>query len=66
MTRLRTAVIGAGHLGKFHARLAAGLEQFELVAVADPSEPHRTAVAGETGARAVADYKPLLSEIDAA
>lgn len=66
MTRVRLAVVGAGHLGKFHARLAAGLDQFELVAVADPSEQHRTAVAGETGSRAVADYKSLLNEIDAA
>lgn len=66
MTRTRIAVIGAGHLGRFHAKLAAGIEQFELVAVADPSEPHRTAVAEEVGTQAVADYRELFGKIDAA
>ena len=38
MNPLRVAVIGAGHLGRIHARIAAGLEEIELVAVADPVE----------------------------
>ena len=36
VTPLRVAVIGAGHLGRIHARIAAGLDDIELVAVADP------------------------------
>ena len=36
VTPLRVAVIGAGHLGRIHARIAAGLDEIELVAVADP------------------------------
>jgi predicted dehydrogenase len=63
---LRVAVIGAGHLGRIHARIAAGLEEIELVAVADPVESARTSVAQETGTRAVADYRDLIGEIDAA
>ncbi len=38
---LRVAVIGAGHLGRIHARIAAALEEIELVAVADPVEVGR-------------------------
>jgi predicted dehydrogenase len=63
---LRVAVVGAGHLGRIHARLAAALDEFELVAIADPLETARTAVAQEGHARAVADFRELIGEIDAA
>jgi predicted dehydrogenase len=63
---LRVAVIGTGHLGRIHARLAAGLEEMELVAVADPVEASRKSVAQETGTRAVADYRELIGDIEAA
>lgn len=66
MKPLRIAVIGAGHLGRIHARIAAGLEEIELVAVADPVESARTSVAHEAHARAVADYRELVGEIEAA
>ncbi len=66
MNPLRVAVIGAGHLGRIHARLAAGLEEMELVAVADPVEAARESVAQEAKTRAVADYRELIGKIDAA
>ncbi len=66
MNPLRVAVVGAGHLGRIHARIAAGLEEIELVAIADPVEAQRTSVAQETGTRAVADYRELVGEIEAA
>lgn len=62
----KIAVIGAGHLGKFHSRIASKLDQFELVAVADPSESARTALSEEVGCRGVADYRGLFGQIDAA
>ncbi|TWT36248.1 Dehydrogenase [Posidoniimonas corsicana] len=66
MTLPRIAVVGAGHLGRFHAKLSAGIDQLDLVAVADPSESHRTAVAAEASTRPVADYRELIGQIDAA
>src|SRR5262249_32674842 len=63
---LRVAVIGAGHLGRIHARIAAGLEELELVAVADPVAESRESVAAEVRTRAVADFRELIGEIDAA
>ncbi len=66
MNPLRVAVIGAGHLGRIHARLAAGLEEIDLVAVADPVEAARESVAQEAKTRGVADYRELIGKIDAA
>lgn len=66
MNPLRVAVIGAGHLGRIHARIAAGLEEVELVAVADPVEAARNSVAQEANTRAVADYRELVGEVEAA
>jgi predicted dehydrogenase len=63
---LRVAIIGAGHLGRIHARIAAALEEIELVAVVDPVETARTGVAQEFRTRAVADYRELIGEIEAA
>ena len=66
MNPLRVAVIGAGHLGRIHARIAAALEEIELVAVADPVAEARDSVANEVRTRSVADYRELIGEIDAA
>ncbi len=66
MTPLRVAVIGAGHLGRIHARIAAGLDDIELVAVADPVAACRDAAAAESKTESVADYRELIGEIDAA
>ncbi len=35
MSALRLAIIGGGHLGRIHAKLAQAHEQFQVVAVAD-------------------------------
>lgn len=66
MSHLKLAVIGAGHLGRIHARLASALPTIELVAVVDPIAAAREAVAGEFAAQAVADYRQLYGKIDAA
>ncbi|QDU57263.1 Gfo/Idh/MocA family protein [Aeoliella mucimassa] len=66
MVPLRTAVIGTGHLGRIHARLAADAPHIDLVAIVDVSEKARQEVAEQTGARAVASYHEVLNEIDAA
>ena len=66
MSRLRVAVLGAGHLGKFHARLLAGMEGVDLVAVADPIPTAREALAAECHTQSVADYRDLIGRIDAA
>jgi predicted dehydrogenase len=55
---LRFAVIGAGHLGRWHAQQLAGLEDVELVAICDP-DPARQALAQLHGCRLVTDHREL-------
>jgi len=65
MQPVRTAVIGAGYLGRFHAQKFALLPESQLVAVVDVVEEAREQVAAETGCRAIADYRDILDEVDA-
>ena len=62
---MRTAVIGVGYLGRFHAQKYKSLAGSELVGVADPSREARAAVAAELGVREIADYRELLGAVDA-
>ena len=66
MTKLRVAVVGAGHLGKIHARLLQTQTDAQLVAVADPSSTAQQQIAKELGAPTVSDYRELFGQIDAA
>lgn len=66
MKNLRVAVIGAGHLGKIHARLLGSQKNVELVAVADPSPAAQQQILNELETRTVSDYRKILDEIDAA
>src|SRR5687767_13449589 len=65
MTRLRTAVIGVGHLGQHHARILAGLPDVELVGVADASPEQARAVAARLGTTAYEHFEPLLGRVEA-
>jgi predicted dehydrogenase len=62
---VRTAVIGAGYLGRFHAQKYLILPDSELVGVADPSAEVRAALTAELGVHAYADYRELLNRVDA-
>ncbi len=65
MPKLRTAVVGVGYLGRFHAQKYAALEQAELVAVCDTNEEAARRVAGELHTRAIDDFRTLPGEVDA-
>jgi predicted dehydrogenase len=66
MRPLKLAVIGAGHLGRIHARIAASLPSLELVAIVDPVESARREVAQAHSARACMHYGEVLGRVDAA
>jgi predicted dehydrogenase len=62
---LRTAVIGVGYLGRFHAQKYAALPGSRLVGVVDVSPETRARVAAELTTEAYDDYRALLGRVDA-
>jgi predicted dehydrogenase len=65
MEELKTAVIGAGYLGRFHAQKYAAIECSQLVGVVDVNLQSAERVAAECGTRALTDYRALLGKVDA-
>ena len=63
--KLRVAVIGVGHLGRFHAKIYDENPLAELVGVVDASPERAKLVAEETHTRAFARAEDLPSDIDA-
>ena len=66
MSRLRTAVVGAGYLGRFHAQKYAAHPDCELIAVVDTDRERAQAVAAEVGCAAWTDCTRLADAVDAA
>ena len=65
MEKLRTAVIGVGYMGKFHAEKFAASADAELVAVADADAARAKEIATALGCAHEADYRTLLARVDA-
>jgi len=65
MKRIRTAVIGVGYLGQFHAEKYAQLPNAELVAVVDANGSRAAEVAAKVGTTAVTDYREILGTVEA-
>ena len=66
MTPLRIAVIGAGNLGKIHARLLAQNPKAQLVAIADPCPTAQKNILTQVSVPVVGDYRSIINDIDAA
>ena len=66
--KIKIAVIGAGHLGRFHARLLSKHPAYDLLAIVDPSPSARQSVADEVGVKGCESFESLLElgSIDAA
>ncbi len=65
MQEIQTAVIGTGHLGRFHALKFHQLKNCKLVAVCDTDPGKAQEVAAETSCRPVTDYHELLGQVEA-
>jgi predicted dehydrogenase len=62
---VRTAVIGVGYLGRFHAQKYAQLADCELIGVVDRDAGAAQKVAAETQTHAYTDYRELLERVQA-
>jgi predicted dehydrogenase len=65
VSRVRTAVVGVGYLGRFHAQKHRSLDTVELVAVCDRDAERSRAIAAEVQTNAVQDYRELIGKVDA-
>ncbi len=63
--KLRTAVIGTGYLGKFHAEKYAGMDNVDLVGIVDVNETACQELASRLGTTAYTDYRELFGNVDA-
>jgi len=66
MRRVRAAVVGVGHLGRYHALKYRDLPDVELVGVADVLPERARAVAEEVGAESFTHFRELLGRVDVA
>ena len=62
---LPVAVVGAGHLGTFHARIYAAHPRARLVCVVDPDGERAEGLAAELGCAALSDARELPEEVRA-
>src|SRR5690606_22057954 len=65
VSALRTAIVGAGYLGRIHARKHAALPQVELVGICDIDAGAGRAVADDIRTRYFADHRELVGRVDA-
>lgn len=64
-TTVRTAVVGLGYFGRFHAKHYAANDRCDLVAVCDTNGDRADAVSGEFGGAPVTDHRQLVGLVDA-
>ncbi|MGH7279294.1 MAG: Gfo/Idh/MocA family oxidoreductase, partial [Candidatus Rokuibacteriota bacterium] len=65
-SRMRAGVVGAGHMGQYHARVYAELWDVELAGVVDVDSDRAAAVAGQYDTLAFKDYRDLIGRVDVA
>lgn len=62
---IRTAVIGTGYLGRFHAQKYAELPNSKLVGIVDIDKARAEEIAKETNTQPYDDYTELFGKVDA-
>jgi len=63
---LKAAVIGAGHMGRYHAQKLAALEGVQVVGVVDADAARAAALVDKVGGKPFTDYRDLFGKADAA
>jgi predicted dehydrogenase len=63
--KIRCAVVGVGHLGRFHAQKYKATHDAELIGVCDMSPERAKEIAAELGVAGFSDYRELIGKVDA-
>lgn len=66
MGKLKIAVIGAGHLGKEHARIYSEIPEVNLVGIVDINKDTGEAVARRCNTKYYSSFKEILNKVNAA
>lgn len=66
MSKLRVGVVGAGHLGRIHAKLISQVDGAELVCISDPFQPALDKATELYGVPVHQDFRDTINQIDAA
>jgi predicted dehydrogenase len=61
---MKAAVIGAGHLGRHHARILASLPGVTLAGIVDTNRDRANQVAAEHGAQAFGHFRDMTGKVD--
>jgi predicted dehydrogenase len=64
-TTIRTAVVGLGYFGRFHAKHHAASDRADLVAVCDRDGARATAISEEFGGAPMTDHREVIGKVDA-
>jgi predicted dehydrogenase len=64
-SRIRVGVVGAGHLGRIHARLIKNVPSARLVCIAEPQPLLQQQMLDEYNCHVVSDYQKIADEVDA-
>jgi predicted dehydrogenase len=65
MDKIKTAVIGTGHLGKHHTRILKQIPGAELIGICDRDENSRNEISSKWDVAGFADYRELMDRVDA-
>ena len=65
MNSVKTALIGAGHLGTYHAEKLFQIENSQLVAICDPLPEKAQKLAKKYFCQAFSDFKKITKKVDA-
>ena len=64
MKKVKIAVVGVGHLGRFHAKLYSEIPEVDLVGIFDKDSVRAKEIAAEFKTKAFSDLEELLQEAD--
>jgi len=65
MSQLRTAVLGAGKMGRLHSRICREMEHVELIGIVDTDLPKAQALAEQFETAAFRDTADIIDRVDA-
>ena len=66
MKKVNVAVIGVGHLGKYHAKICAENNDVNLIGVVDSNKENADKIAAEHNVKAFYDVDDVVAILDAA